>query len=73
MSEQGTWVMSLLANSNPLIKYPTIALVAFGPLYILSSMGYKFPFFIAVIIFIGMLLRSIGAPILTTGKGPTFG
>ncbi len=45
----------MLASPNPMVRYGVGALVVFGPLYMLSSMGHKWAYQIAVMCLIGVV------------------
>lgn len=67
-----TFVAGLLGSSNPLVRTSVAMFIVFAPLYLLSSMGYSWPWIIAIIVGLGFLLKQVGNPIAAGGQGAHF-
>lgn len=54
-------LQEMLSSDNPLVRYGIAAFAVFAPLYILSSFGFRWAWVIAVLIFIGVIIKVVGS------------
>lgn len=67
-----TFVSGLIHSDNRLISASASMFIVFAPLYLFSSMGYNWPWFIALLIGALFLLRTVGEPLAKGYKGGFF-